>query len=90
MKTKDKGTLEFNVDTMALLHEIADNAIHSTGGVLKIPLNIFKNLLAQVANRAIEIDDPELHILMLRLGLYEVPHDEIPRKIEELKKQLKS
>lgn len=41
-------------------------------GILEKPLNIFGKMLAEVAERAIEIDDPKLNILMLRLTLYEV------------------
>lgn len=39
--------------------------------ILRIPLQIVKDILAQVAARAIELDDPELNELMLRLALYE-------------------
>ena len=38
--------------------------------VLKEPLSITKSILAQVAQRAIELDDEKLNILMLRLTLY--------------------
>jgi hypothetical protein len=72
----------FRVDTMALLHEIANCGIPTTAGVLKVPLNVFKNLLARVAERAIVLNDPELNILMLSLNLYEVPVYEIPKAIE--------
>jgi hypothetical protein len=75
--------LTFSCDTMGLLHEIADHGLPHTAGVLKIPLNIFKNLLAMVAQRAIELDDPQLNILMLRLKLYEVVHSDILNKIAE-------
>ncbi|GHT09137.1 hypothetical protein FACS189432_05160 [Bacteroidia bacterium] len=77
-------TLEFRVDTMALLHEIADCAISQNYGVLKVPLNVFRILLGQVAKRAIELNDKELHILMLELGLYEVEANEIPKMIKKL------
>jgi len=43
-------------------------------GVLKVPLNIFQNLLGQVAQRAIEINDKELNKLMIRLALYDDVH----------------
>jgi hypothetical protein len=39
---------------------------------LNVPFNIFGKMLAEVADRAILIDDPELNILMLRLTLYSV------------------
>lgn len=83
MKTESEIVIEngFRVDTVSLLNEIVDNAMPKSMGILKIPLNVFKNLLAKVAERAIEINDPELNILMLSLNLYEVPAKEIPAAI---------
>ena len=40
MKTKEKGFMEFRVDTMSLLTEIADAGLDRKMGVLKLPLNI--------------------------------------------------
>lgn len=40
--------------------------------IMNVPFNIFGKILAQVAQRAIELDDPAMNILMLRLTLYEV------------------
>ena len=79
--------LEFRVDTCALLNELADCALTRDGAIFKIPLNIFKNLLAQVAKRAIELNDDELHCLMLKLGLYEVDAGEIPAMIDKLEQK---
>lgn len=72
----------FRVDTMGLLTEIADSGLDRRMGVLKIPLNIFKNILGEVAERAIQLNDPQLNILMLKLALYEVAPNEIPSAIE--------
>lgn len=72
----------FRVDTMGLLTEIADAGLDRRMGVLKIPLNIFKNILGEVAERATQLNDPKLNILMLKLALYEVPPHEIPDAIE--------
>ena len=47
--------------------------------------NIFKNLLAQVAERATELNDPVLNTLMIRLNLYEIPNKERYKVIEQLK-----
>jgi len=79
----EKGNLEFRVDTNQLLNEIADYGLPRTMGVMKVPLNIFKNLLARTAQRATELNDPKLNILMLKLGLYEIPNDEIQSAIIE-------
>ena len=72
----------FRVDAIGLLTEIADAGLDRRMGVLKIPLNIFKNILGEVAERAIQLNDPQLNILMLKLALYEVPPHEIPDAIE--------
>lgn len=82
-------TMYFRVDTVSLLHEIVDNALRENQGVLKIPLNIFKNLLAQVAERAIELNDPKMNILMLNLGLYEVSPKDIVEAINVQKSLIK-
>jgi hypothetical protein len=62
---------EWKVNGPGLLEEIASCAIPKSMGVLKFPLNIFKSLLYQVAERAIELDDYELNVLMIRLALYD-------------------
>lgn len=85
----DKGNFDFRIDTNQFLNEIADCAIPQSMGVLKIPLNIFKNLLAQTAQRATEINDPKLNILMLKLGLYEVSPFDISKAIETQEKLIK-
>lgn len=85
----NKGVMTFRVDTMGLLTEIAECGLPRTQGILKVPLNIFKNLLADVAQRAIELDDPQLNILMLSLNLYEVPHSQIYKQIEKQQKRKK-
>lgn len=58
----------WKVHTPSLLKEVMRN---KGAGILAQPMNIFGKLLAQVAQRAAEIDDPELNILMMRLSLYD-------------------
>ncbi len=60
--------VDWRCHTSNLLREILSNP---SAAVLAQPLRIFGNLLADVATRAAEINDPELNILMLRLTLYE-------------------
>ena len=48
-----------------------------------------RDLLAKLTELAIEIDDPRLHIMMLRLGLYDVPASERVERIKELEKEIK-
>jgi endonuclease III len=89
MKKPKEHALQFHVDTPALLKEIADSAIGVNCGVLKIPLNVFKNLLAQTAQEAIRINDDRLNLCMVRLGLYEIKADKIPAIITKLTNRIK-
>lgn len=83
--------VEWRVHTSNLLQEILTN--HGTG-VLTTPLQIFGSLLAEVAKRASELDDPALNILMLRLTLYDQgdpdkhPHTEIDAVIAAQRKRI--
>lgn len=75
--------MSFDVDTPRFLKEAAEN---SKGGMYTICWNIFKNLLAQVAERATELNDPVLNTLMIRLNLYEIPNKERYKIIKQMKK----
>ena len=88
MKVK-KVQVKWRVHTTNLLHEIADCGLSPRMGIYFQPLNIFKNLLAEVAQRATELNDPELNILMLRLTLYELPNREIMKAIKKQQKLIK-
>ena len=64
--------LVWKVDLPAFLKEIVECSSNT-------PYAITFNILAQVLNilieRAIEINDPALNIIMMNLGLYEGVHD---------------
>lgn len=85
--------MEWSVDTPALLNDIIPNAMQKETISPSI-LVIFRNLLAEVAQRATELHDPQLDILMLRLNLYEMEgknggeknHNRV-KMIEVLKKE---
>ena len=77
--------LVFDSNLPGLLDEVLNNP---TCGILKIPINITKGILAELAQLAIEIDDDRLHIMMLRLGMYDCKADERVEKIKELKKKI--
>jgi hypothetical protein len=64
-----KRVCHWKVYTAGLLGEIMNN---SGAAILRIPLVIFGRLLAQVAERAAELNDPKLNALMMQLGLYSV------------------
>ena len=68
--------LLWKVQTAALLKEAVENT--PDGWALKIPFEIMMSILAQVAKRAIELDDEELNKLMLRLCLYSIANPEDP------------
>jgi hypothetical protein len=60
----------FKVHTAKLLEEILEN--NPSIGILKVPTNVFRGLLCQVAQRASQINDPILNKLMCDLTLYEI------------------
>lgn len=86
MKTiKEKAILDFvlqdNVwqcDLPAFLKEIAEC---SQNGPYKITYKIVAELLKLLAARAIELNDPALNIIMMKLALYEGVHTEQMRKM---------
>ena len=47
---------------------------------------IFRNLLAQVAERATELHDPIMDALMIKLNLYEMRNEERRPTIKKLQK----
>ena len=61
--------LPWKVQTGRLLEEIGKNP---EAAVLRQPLRIFADLLAQVGARCAEIDDPVLNGLMCQLAIYGV------------------
>ncbi len=68
MSKRNAVTLDaWRCHTPSLLKEILHNP---TCAILEKPINIFGKMLAQVADRAIELNDPELNALMMRLTLY--------------------
>lgn len=68
-------TVQWRVNTPQLLKEIICN---NETAVLSKPLSIFGHLLAEVGERASELNDKKLNALMCRLAIYEVadPYNE--------------
>ena len=87
MSNSKKGRLHFNSNLPGLLDEVLSN---QTCAILKLPINITKGILAELAQLAIEIDDDRLHIMMLRLGLYECSASERVKRIKQLKEKVKN
>ena len=89
MKVNNKLKLEWRVDTVSLIKQLLeDSNISASNGVFVKPVNIFLTILSQVANRAIELDDPTLNVLMLRLSLYDVEPAKISEEIDNQYKRI--
>lgn len=76
----DVFALQFDVDTPRFLKEACENCEH---GLYSVTWNIFKNLLAMVSVRAIELNDPIMNVLMLRLNLYDIDDGAEERNISK-------
>lgn len=78
----DLSLWQFDVNTPQFLKEAALNC---NGGMYMVCWECFRMLLAQVSQRATELNDPVMNVLMLRLNLYEIPNDQ---RREEARKQI--
>ena len=78
--------LEFKINTPAFLKEVFDQN-PTLGGVLFVPINTLQGYLAQIAERASELNDPKLNAIMCQMALYAVadPYDKenYDRKVTE-------
>lgn len=74
--------LNFDVNTPQFLKEACENC---NGGMYATCWNVFRVLLAQVATRATELNDPILNVLMIRLNLYELKNEERYQIIKQMK-----
>ncbi len=63
----ENNKLEWRCHTPRLFSEIL---LNPGCRILVQPLRILLSILGEVAQKAIELDDPHLHLLMLRLTLY--------------------
>jgi len=90
MDKNKKTRLYWRCNTPGLLKESLENMdASSRNGVLQKPFTILMHLLAELAETAIEVDDPRINCMMLRLGLYEhgIPnHPEFKKAQEYLDK----
>lgn len=72
-------------DFPAYMKEIASNP----GNPYAVTFNILFKIMTALTERAIELNDPALNIIMLQLSLYDGSHINLSEKIEELRKQIK-
>ncbi len=84
MKAKEQME-RFDANLPGLLNEVLSN---QTCAILKIPIHITKGILMQLAQLAIEIDDDRLHVMMLRLGLYDCSAAERVALIKKFEKKI--
>jgi hypothetical protein len=74
----------WKVDLPRLLKEISECSKSTS---YPVTFTILTRVLGILTERAIEIDDPALNIIMLRLGLYEGAHDKnVDEVISKLRK----
>ena len=78
--------LQFDCHLPNLLREMVEG--HPAPGPLVMAVNLTLPILQRLTTRAIEIDDPELNILMLRLALYDTPADQRLAAIEAQRARL--
>lgn len=81
----DVFAYQFDVNTPQFLREACENC---NNGMYAVCWNVFSGLLAMVAERAVELDDPILNVLMIRLNMYEVPNDERRKIIEDIRREI--
>ena len=68
-KVEVNGSFIWRLNTSGFLNEIASN---NEMRFALIPLKIFGMLLAEVGERATELNDNKLNALMCRLGIYDI------------------
>ncbi|HEX8249019.1 MAG TPA: hypothetical protein VF599_12650 [Pyrinomonadaceae bacterium] len=86
MKAKTQKELGWKIHTANLFDEILNK--NNKMGIFNIPLNILGKLLAEVGERASELNDPILNELMCRLTIYTIADPESPdydpKKLKEI------
>ena len=78
--------MAWKVDLPAFIKEIKDC---TKNGPYAKTYEILASILAAVAERAIELNDPALNILMLQLALYEDTHINFLEKVQKLREKVK-
>lgn len=78
----DVFSKQFDVNTPAFLKEACENC---EGGMYAVCWNVFRTLLAMVAERSVELNDPIMNVLMIRLNLYEMKNEDRHKIIEQIR-----
>lgn len=81
------GEMTWSIDLPKFLKEVKESDPH---GAYQSVWNILVNLLEILTQRAIELDDPALHLIMLKLGLYDSAHsEEINNIVQTLREKVR-
>lgn len=78
--------MQWDVNVPEFTREACENC---NGGIYAICWNIFRNYIAMVAERATELNDPIMNVLMLRMGLYDVPNEKRHELIRQIEHEIK-
>jgi len=76
----------WKVNTPALIAEIGNN--NPNMRMISSPLMIFSSILAEVGERASELNDPKLNALMCRLSIYAESDQYSPEYNKQLVKEI--
>jgi len=79
-RAKSVMDLGFRIDTPQVLREVLNN---QGMAIMKIPMNELQRWLQILAQRATELNDPELNVIMLSMNLYETPYSELTDTIQK-------
>lgn len=81
----DVFSMRFDVNTPGFIKEASEN---SRNGMYRACWVAFRDLMAMVAIRATELNDPILNVLMIRMNLYELRNEDRHRIIEDIRKKI--
>ena len=80
-----QSDLVFRADLPRLLKEVIEC---SPKGIYPLCWKLVGEILEYVAQRCIEVNDPQFYILMISLGLYELPPMARSKYIEEQRERI--
>jgi len=90
-ENRNEDDLEWKMHFPTFIAEVANNNSEMAG--LKIGFQLMQNLLGQVAQRASELNDPQLNAMMCKMALYEIadPYSKEydPERVKKILKQAK-
>jgi len=82
-----QGELYFNIDFPEMMKRLIESTPNGSY-VHGVPMAVLRDKITKLAQRCIELNDPQLNIIMLEMKLYEVPHSEIQDLIKQQKARI--